>query len=132
MKYWLLKTEPTEYSWENLCNEQETYWDGVKNFQSINNMKAMKLEDLAFFYHSNKDRAIFGIVEVSKEFYEHEQFGGLVNVKFHSEILKKVTLQEIKLNPSLQTMAMLKQPRLSVSPVTDREWFELIKIIRNS
>ena len=126
MNYWLLKSEPSEYSWQDLCRDKETCWDGVKNRQAINNMRKMKLEDLVFFYHSNTGKAIVGIAEVCKEFYLHEEFVGVVDIRFNSEIKRPIPLKEIKLNQSLKNMTILKQPRLSVSPILKEEWDILI------
>ena len=121
MKFWLLKSEPKEYSWNNMCKDIETHWDGVHNYQAQNNMKEMAGGDVAFFYHSNTDKAIVGIVKISKNYYMHEDHGLVVNVKFHSNIDHILTLKEIKAHPLLKNMLMVKQPRLSVSPVSQEE-----------
>lgn len=122
MNFWLLKSEPKEYSWQDMLKDKDTCWDGVHNYQALNNMKKMIIGDLAFFYHSNTDKAIMGIVQISKEFYHHDIFDGVVNVSFYADIKRIITLQEIKCNPALNNMATVKQPRLSVSPVTSAEW----------
>ena len=104
-------------------------WDGVHNYQAQNNMKVMKLGDLAFFYHTGKEKSIVGIVEVSKEFYhDDDPKFGQVDVKFFKPINNQVTLSDIKENPLLVNMAMLKQPRLSVSSVSEKEWNEIMRM----
>ena len=129
MKYWLLKTEPNDFSWQKMEKEHVAPWDGVHNYQAQNNMKVMKLGDLAFFYHTGKEKSIVGIVEVSKEFYhDDDPKFGQVDVKFFKPINNQVTLSDIKENPLLVNMAMLKQPRLSVSSVSEKEWNEIMRM----
>ena len=129
MSYWLIKSEPQDYSWEDLCQEKETVWDGVKNHQALGNMKKMKLGDLGFFYHSQTERSIVGTVECSREFYHHDEYGDVVNFQFHSQVKQKVTLKHIKDHPVLRNMTTVRQPRLSVSPVSREEWQILIKML---
>ncbi|WCR58125.1 EVE domain-containing protein [Wolbachia endosymbiont of Ctenocephalides felis wCfeJ] len=127
MQFWLLKSEPDEYSWQKIAEEEIVEWDGVRNYQAQNYMRAMKLGDFAFFYHTGKEKAIFGIVEVFKEYYHvNDSKFGLIDVKFFKSLSNQVTLNDIKKNPLLKNMAMLKQPRLSVSPVSEGEWNEII------
>lgn len=129
MQFWLLKSEPSEYSWQKMEKEQVVQWDGVCNYQAQNYMRAMKLRDLAFFYHTGKERAIFGIVEVLKEYYKIDDSKfGLVNVKFLKSLNNQVMLNNIKQNPLLKNMTTLKQSRLSVSPVSEVEWNEIIRM----
>lgn len=126
MKYWLIKSEPSAYSWQDLEKDGTTTWDGVRNYQAQNNMKTMKIGDLAFFYHSIKDKAIVGIAEISREHYmAADPKFGQVEVKFYKPFKKPVTLQEMKENARLKNMIMLKQSRLSVSPVAEDEWNEI-------
>jgi predicted RNA-binding protein with PUA-like domain len=129
MQFWLLKSEPSEYSWQEMEKEKVAQWDGVCNYQAQSYMRAMKLGDPAFFYHTGKEKAVFGIVEVFKEYYRvNGSKFGLVDVKFYKPLSNQVTLSDIKQNPLLKNMAMLKQPRLSVSPVSEAEWNEIIRM----
>lgn len=126
MKYWLVKSEPFKWSWEQHVEKGVEHWDGVRNYQASNNMKAMKIGDKAFFYHSNKGLEIVGIVEVVKEYYpdhtdESGRFG-MVDFKAIKSVPTPVTLKQIKAHPALGDMALVKQSRLSVSPVTEDEW----------
>lgn len=129
MKYWLIKSEPSSYSWQDLEKEKVTKWDGVRNYQAQNNMKAMKVGDLALFYHSIKDKAAVGIAEVCKEHYmaDDPKFGQ-VDVKFYKPLKKAVTLQDMKTNSRLKELKMLKQSRLSVSEVDENEWCEIMNM----
>lgn len=126
MNYWLIKSEPFKWSWEQQVKKGVEHWDGVRNYQASNNMKAMKIGDLAFFYHSNEGLEIVGIVEVVKEYYpdhtdEKGRFG-MVDFKAVKPVPKPVSLKTIKATPELAGMALLKQSRLSVSPVRAEEW----------
>lgn len=132
MKYWLAKSEPSVWSWDQHVKKGTQHWDGVRNYQASNNMKAMKKGDLAFFYHSNEGKEIVGIVEVAKEYYpdptdETGRFG-MVDFKAVKPLKKFVTLATIKETPALKNMALLKQSRLSVSPVSDAEWKTILKM----
>ena len=135
MKYWLMKSEPDKYSFEEMQKDNITHWDGVRNYQAQNNMKAMNIGDLAFFYHSNKGKEIVGIVQIVKEIYpdftdEQGKFG-MVDVKFQKELLRPVTLSEIKEQKFLENMALVKQSRLSVMPVSETEWTFILKLSGN-
>jgi predicted RNA-binding protein with PUA-like domain len=126
MAYWLIKTEPGTWSWEDQLRDKVTFWNGVRNYQASNNMKAMKKGDKAFFYHSVDERRIVGIVEVVKEYYpdpsdESGRFG-MVDVKALLPVKEPVTLQQIKRDPRLADMALVRQSRLSVCPVSDEQW----------
>ena len=126
MAYWLIKTEPGTWSWEDQLRDKVTFWDGVRNHQASNNMKAMKKGDQAFFYHSVDERRIVGIVEVVKEYYpghtdDSGRFG-MVDVKALRPVKEPVTLQQIKGDPRLAEMALVRQSRLSVCPVTAEQW----------
>ncbi|WP_168463853.1 EVE domain-containing protein [Wolbachia endosymbiont of Ctenocephalides felis wCfeT] len=129
MRFWLLKSEPSEYSWQKMEADKIAPWDGVCNYQAQNYMKAMKLGDLAFFYHTGKEKAILGVVEIFKEHYttNSPQFG-LVNVKFSKSLNNQVKLSDIKQNPLLKNMPILKQSRLSFSPVSEIEWNEIMRM----
>jgi predicted RNA-binding protein with PUA-like domain len=132
MKYWLVKSEPDVWSWEQHVKKGTQHWDGVRNHQAANNLKAMKKGDLAFFYHSNIGKEIVGIVEVVKESYPDpsDKAGKFVMVDFKAvkPLKKPVTLAEIKHIRELADMALLKQSRLSVQPVTAAEWKMICKI----
>ena len=126
MAYWLLKSEPAKYSWEQMVKDKRTHWDGVRNFQAAANLRTMQNGDRAFFYHSNEGKEIVGIVEIVKPFYpdpkdETGKFG-LVDVAPVAPAGRPVTLAEMKQIPELAGMALLRQSRLSVCPVTDKEW----------
>lgn len=125
-RYWLLKTEPNEWSWDDQrSNGGTSHWDGVKNKQAQNNMKSMKKGDLCFFYHSGRsDRRIVGVVEVIKTWHDDGD-GGAVDVRSVGEMRRAVDLKQIKEEGGEATMkgfVLLKQPRLSVVPVEERVW----------
>ena len=126
MAYWLMKSEPGEYSWNDLVAEGRTYWDGVRNHQAANNMKAMKIGDKAFFYHSVTAREIVGVMEVAREAYpDHTDEKGrfvMVDVKPLVALATPVTLAAVKAEPRLADLALVRQSRLSVLPVSDAHW----------
>ncbi len=126
MQYWLFKSEPNTWSWEDQQKVESEGWDGVRNYQAANNMKAMKIGDLGFFYHSVKEKQIVGIVKVVKEYHpdptDKKGRFGMVAIAAIMPVKHKVGLAEIKANPKLQDMALVKQSRLSVSPVSAEEW----------
>lgn len=132
MAYWLMKSEPAAYAWQQLVKDKKTSWTGVRNYQAANNMKAMQVGDEAFFYHSNEGREIVGIMRISKLYHpdptdETGRFG-MVEVSAVAPFKKAVTLAEIKAHPKLKEMAFVKQSRLSVSPVTAAEWNMICKL----
>ena len=132
MKYWLLKSEPDAWSWDNQVKEGASMWDGVRNYQARNNLKEMKKNDLCFFYHSVKERSIIGIVKVVKEYYpdptdKTERFV-VVDVKATKKLKKPVSLDQIKENNKLKDIALVKQSRLSVMPLKKIEWDIIIKM----
>ena len=132
MKYWLLKSEPDAWSWDNQVKEGASMWDGVRNYQARNNLKEMKKNDLCFFYHSVTERSIVGIVKVVKEHYpdptdKTDRFV-VVDVKAVKKLKKPVSLEKIKLNNKLKNIALIKQSRLSVMPIKEVEWNEIIKM----
>ena len=132
MKYWLLKSEPDAWSWDNQVKEGASMWDGVRNYQARNNLKEMKKNDLCFFYHSVKERSIIGIVKVVKEYYpdptdKTERFV-VVDVTATKKLKNPVTLDQIKENGKLQDIALVKQSRLSVMPLKKTEWDIIIKM----
>jgi predicted RNA-binding protein with PUA-like domain len=128
MAHWLYKSEPSVWSWEQqvACGADGTYWEGVRNPSANLNMKAMQLGERGFFYHSNEGKAVVGIVEVSKlwQAYPDEVKGtfGAVWIRSVEPLARAVTLAEIKADPKLADMVLVKNSRLSVQPVTDAEW----------
>ena len=135
INYWLIKSEPSTWSWDDQVKENKTMWDGVRNYQARNNLMKMKKKDLCFFYHSVKEKQIVGIVEVVKEHYPDptDKSGKFVvtDVKTKKKLNKSVTLSQIKDNPKLSNMLLIKQSRLSVMPLSKKEWDEIIKISKN-
>ena len=132
MKYWLLKSEPDAWSWDNQVKEGASMWDGVRNYQARNNLKNMKKNDHCFFYHSVTEKSVVGIVKVVKEHYpdptdKTERFV-VVDVKAIKKLKKPVSLEKIKLNNKLKNIALIKQSRLSVMPIKEVEWNEIIKM----
>ena len=125
-QYWLMKSEPDEYGWDHLVAEGEGTWDGVKNAQASNNMKAMKKGDQAFFYHSRQGLEVVGIMEISEEnspdVSTDPERWVVVKVKPVRKLAKPVPLKEMKQNPELKDLAIIRQSRLSVAPVTQNEW----------
>jgi predicted RNA-binding protein with PUA-like domain len=132
MAYWLIKSEPSAYSWDQLVKDKKTSWTGVRNFQAQINLKAMKTGDRAFFYHSGEGKEIVGIAEVTKTAYPDstDKEGKSVTVDFKAiePVKKKVTLAEIKADPRFKEMKLVRQSRLSVSPVSDEHWKLLLKM----
>jgi len=130
--HWLVKSEPSKYSWEQLVKDGRTHWSGVRNFQAANNLKAMRLGDLAFFYHSVEGLAIVGICEIVREYYPDpgDASGrfGMVDVKPRRPVPKPVTLQQIKAEPRLANLGLVRQSRLSVVAIGDAEWKLLCKM----
>jgi len=126
MAYWLFKSEPGAWSWEDQVRDGTAEWDGVRNYQACNNMKAMKKGDLGFFYHSVNEKQVVGIVEIAKEYYpdptdKSERFG-MVDVKAIRPFKRPVTLAEIKGEPRLEEVALVRQSRLSVMPIEPEHW----------
>lgn len=126
MARWLVKSEPFKYSWDRMAADGVTHWDGVRNHQASNNLKAMRTGDRAFFYHSNEGLAVVGVVTVEREYYPDpgDPAGrfGMVDVRALAPVPVPVTLKQMKADPALQGMALVRQSRLSVCPVTDEEW----------
>ncbi len=128
MAYWLFKSEPSTWSWDQQVNKGDAgeEWDGVRNYQARNFMRAMKLGDRGFFYHSQKDKAIVGIVEVCAEVHPDsttdDERWECVDIKAVRPFVTPVTLEQIKGDPRLSEMVLVKNSRLSVQPVSDAEW----------
>ena len=132
INYWLLKSEPSTWSWEDQVNASVDMWDGVRNYQARNNLMSMKKKDLCFFYHSVSEKQIIGIVEVVKEHYpdptDKKGVFVVVDVRAKKKLKKPVSLLEIKSTPKLSNIALIKQSRLSVMPLTKDEWDIVIQI----
>jgi predicted RNA-binding protein with PUA-like domain len=132
MAYWLLKSEPSSYSWDRLVADGRTHWDGVRNPQALNNLRAMKVGDRAFFYHSNEGKEIVGVAEVVKDFYPDptDKTGklGMVDIKPLMPTAVAVELKAMRVNPELSSLSLLKQSRLSVCPVSENEWSAICKM----
>lgn len=132
MQYWLMKSEPDVWSWDMQVKKGTESWNGVRNYQAANNMKAMKKGDLVFFYHSNIGKEIVGIVEIVKEYYpdptDDKGRFGMVDVKAVKPLPAPVTLETIKATKSLADMALLRQSRLSVQSVKKAEWDIILKL----
>lgn len=129
MAHWLVKSEPGAWSWDNHVKKGVEPWNGVRNYQAANNMKAMTVGDTAFFYHSVAEKRIVGIVEVVKTYYPDptDPSGrfGMVDFKALRPLARPVTLAEIKAEPRLSHLALLRQSRLSVVPIDDEAWRQL-------
>ena len=131
-KYWLLKSEPSTWSWEDQVQSKIDMWDGVRNYQARNNLMKMKKGDHCFFYHSVNEKSVIGIVEVHKEHYldptdKSKRFVA-IDVKALKKLKYPVTLDRIKKNKKLQKISLIKQSRLSVMPLTINEFKEIIKL----
>ena len=127
MNYWLVKSEPSTFSWDDLVRDKKTVWDGVRNFQARNNLKAMKKGDLTFFYHSNEDKAIVGIGKIIKEGYPEPKDNNWIAVDIapDKKLKNPVTLAQNKGDKRLVNMVLVKASRLSVQPVKAEE-FDII------
>jgi predicted RNA-binding protein with PUA-like domain len=125
-RFWLMKSEPDAYSWDDLVSEGEGTWDGVRNHRAANNLRAMKVGEQAFFYHSNVGLEIVGIVRISKagltDPTDPEGKWAAVKVKPVKKLKRPVTLKEIKADPTLADMELVRQSRLSVAEVRPEEW----------
>jgi predicted RNA-binding protein with PUA-like domain len=132
MAHWLLKSEPSAYSWTDLVRDRRTAWTGVRNHQAANNLRTMRTGDRAFFYHSNEGLAIVGIVDVVRPAYPDpdDKTGRFVAVDVVPVAAAKtpVTLAQIKAEPRLKSLALVRQSRLSVSPVSASEWAHLCRM----
>ena len=132
VNYWLLKSEPSTWSWEDQVKADIEMWHGVRNYQARNNLMSMKKKDLCFFYHSVSEKLIIGIVEVVKEHYPDptDKSGRFVvtDVKAKKKLKRAVSLEEIKNTPKLSSIALIKQSRLSVMPLTKNEWDLILKL----
>ena len=135
MAYWLYKSEPFKFSWEKLKSKGEAgeEWDGVRNYQARNNMRAMQIGDKGFFYHSNEGLEIVGITEVCGLSHPDSTAGedprwDCVDIRAVRDMPRSVSLKEIKANPALSNMSLVTSMRLSVQPVTEEEWIEVCRM----
>lgn len=132
MARWLVKSEPFKYSWDQMVADGRTHWNGVRNHQASNNLKAMRVGDRAFFYHSNDGLEVVGVVEIVREYYPDpsDPAGrfGMVDVAPVMPVVTPVTLKRIKADPLLQGMALVRQSRLSVCPVSEEEWARVCEL----
>ena len=132
MNYWLIKSEPFKYSWDQFVKDGKTFWDGVRNYAARNNLKAMKKGDQVFFYHSNEGLEIVGIAEVLKEAYQDPTTDDpnwvVVDFKPVKKLPKPVTLAELKADPSFAEMDLIRLSRLSVGAVKAAEWKKILKM----
>jgi len=126
MAYWLVKSDPETYGWPEMLRDGRTGWDGVRNHQAANNLKAMQKGDRVFFYHSGGETSVVGIVEVAKEAYPDasDEAGRfvMVDLKTVAPLKTPVTLAQVKAEPKLKNLALLKNSRLSVQPVDEASW----------
>lgn len=126
MAYWLAKSEPSVYSWDQLVKDKQTVWDGVRNYAARLHLRTMKKGDEVLFYHSNEGTAIVGIAKVAKEAYQDptttDDAWVAVDLKAHKKLKTPVTLAQVKADKRLANMALVRLGRLSVQPVTDEEW----------
>lgn len=130
MNYWMVKSEPESYSWENFLKKGEDVWDGVRNFQARNYLRQMQIGDAVLFYHSGKSKAIVGVAEVSQEEFADPKDQAWIAVKLRAKkpFKNPVTLAEIKAENRLSELPILRQSRLSVLPVTKDEFDLLLKM----
>lgn len=132
MNYWLVKSEPSTYSWEQLEKDKKTTWDGVRNYAARNHLRDMKKGDLVFFYHSNEGLHVVGIAKVSKEHFPdptaEDDTWSAVELAPFKKLKTPVTLTDIKANKALKDMWLVRQGRLSVMPVTTKEFDTLLEL----
>ena len=132
MAHWLMKSEPSSYSWQDLARDGSTEWDGVRNNAARLHLKAMKRGDEAFFYHSMDERAVIGVMRIAREAAPDPRDANWVSVKVEPvrELDRPVTLKEIKAEPRLAKMELIRQSRLSVAPVREEEWAVVMELSR--
>lgn len=132
MAYWLLRSEPDAYSWDDLVRDGATEWNGVRNYTARNFLKEMQPGDRAFFYHSNTEKAVVGVMEITRAWQPDGDDGkwASVAVKPVEKLARPVTLADIKAEPRLKELEMLRQSRLSVTPVRDAEWAVLLEMAK--
>ncbi len=132
MQYWLVKSEPFKYSWEKFIQDGHTFWDGVRNYQARNNLKAMKEGDLVLFYHSNEGKAVVGIAKVVKEFYQDPTTDDanwvVVDLSPVEALKTPVTLEQIKADGRLKDISLVRQGRLSVMGLKAEEFDRIVEL----
>ncbi len=132
MAHWLIKSEPEVYSWDQLNKDKQTRWDGIRNYAARNHLKSMKKGEEIFYYHSNKATEIVGICTVVKEAYHDPTSADpawfAIDIKPLKKLLKPVSLEQIKKEKKLASMALVRISRLSVQPVSDEEWTLVLKM----
>ena len=132
MAFWLVKSDPDTYSWDNLAKDKETDWDGVRNYQARNNLQAMKKGEEVLFYHSQTDKAIVGISIVAKEYFQDSTTDDnrwvAIRLKIGKKFKNPVTLEQMKKDPILSNIGLIKQSRLSVMQVTDVEFMRIVEL----
>lgn len=132
MNYWLVKSEPHKYSWEKFLLDKQTFWDGVRNYQARNNLREMKLGDQVLFYHSNEGKEIVGLAKVVNESYQDptttDERWLVVDLAPVASLKKAVTLEQIKSEPLLENIALVRQGRLSVMPLTKVEFDKILEM----
>ena len=132
MNHWLVKQEPEKYPWSQFVKDKGTYWDGVRNYQARNNLRAMKQGDHVLFYHSVSEKAVVGVAEVTREAYPDptakEGDWSVVDLKPVAALTEPVTLEQIKADPKLEEISLIKQSRLSVMPLRAAEYRRILKL----
>jgi predicted RNA-binding protein with PUA-like domain len=136
INYWLIKSEPEVYSWDNIMFDKKTIWDGIRNYQARNNLRKMKTGDQILFYHSGKKPSICGVCTISKEAFPDRTTDGAnwsaIEIEFNFSLNKPLPLSIIKTEASLKNMILLKQGRLSVMPVTKNEFDRILDLSGNN
>ena len=130
MNYWLVKQEPEKYSFDDLVKDKKTVWDGVRNYQARNNLRDMKTGDQVLFYHSVSDKSVVGLAQVARENFADpsDEKWLAVEIKPVEKFSKPVTLDEIKSEKTLENIGLIKQSRLSVMPLTRKEFEKILKL----
>ncbi len=132
MNYWLVKSEPFKYSWDDLLKDGSTYWDGVRNYQARNNLKSMEKGDLVLYYHSNEGKEVVGVARVIKEFYQdpttQDDRWVVVDIEPVNKLNSPVSLADIKQDKRLKNVPLVTHSRLSVMPVTKKDFETIIKM----
>lgn len=132
MNYWLIKTEPNAYSWDDLLHDKTTYWDGVRNYQARNNLKMMKNDDLCLFYHSVNEKSVVGVARVIKEHYQDPTTDDdrwvVVDIVPEFSLKKPVTLAQVREDDNLSEMVLVRNTRLSVQPVAKNEFDVIVSM----
>ena len=135
MNFWLVKSEPTVFSWDQLVKDKKAVWDGVRNYGARNNLRQMKKNDLVFFYHSNIGMEIVGIAKVAKEAYPDPGSPtdwSAVDLQPYKKLKQAVPLSTIKKYPDLQNIGLIRQSRLSVMPISELEWHRVLELAQTA